>query len=387
MGPGPEIYERFGHNALRIEAPGRTPPFDDISFNYGMFDFGENPLTDFIPGFIHGNMLYWVDPQSTPVMFDVYREFDRSLILQELNLTPEQNAALAEFLWNNSRPENRSYVYAPYNDNCSTRVRDAIDRAAGGQLKAQTQDIVPGHTFRFHTRRIMASVPPVLIALEFVLGQNVDKPLTRWDEMFLPGLLERHLRDVQFTRDDGQSVPAIRAEKVLYQSTRPELPEAPPPLLPWFALAGLAMAAALLLMARLQRRLVHIALNLGIVLWTGLAAFAGCFAAYAWLFTDHWEAYRNENLLQMPPVALIMLVLLPWGLRSRSGAPRHPRALRIIQYSAAAMAGCGVLGLLLKVLPWFRQDNWNIIAWVLPVNMAIAIILARRGQARPKPAQ
>jgi hypothetical protein len=109
-----------------------------------------------------------------------------------------------------------------------------------------------------------------------------------------------------------------------------------------------------------------------------LATFAGCIGSYLMFMTAHWATYRNENLLQMPPIALAMLLLLPWALRYRGNQPRHPRVLRITQYIALAMAGSSVLGLVLKLLPWFRQDNWNIIAWVLPVNVAVAIILLRR---------
>jgi len=32
-----------------------------------------------------------------------------------------------------------------------------------------------------------------------------------------------------------------------------------------------------------------------------------------------------------------------------------------------------VLGVLVKVLPWFDQSNWNLIALILPVNVGFAL--------------
>ncbi len=379
FGPGEELYERFAHNALRIQDDAIRPPYNDISFNYGVFAFGDNVLTDFLPGFIQGTQHYWLAFGPTPDMLDYYRTTNRTTTIQDLNLTREQSIRLAAFLWDSAKPENREYIYAPYNDNCSTRVRDAIDRALAHQLKAQTQDIVPHHTYRFHTRRIAASNPVVFICLEYILGQDVDKPMTRWQEMYLPELMQAHLRTVTITQDANTTIPLIRSEQVLYQATRSNVPDAPPRVLPWFAAAGLLMTATLLMLAqRQQHGLARIALNTFILLWTLLATFAGCIGSYLMFLTNHWATYRNENLLQMSPIALILLVLLPWALRHRTSQPRHPLASRISQYIAMAMAAGSALGLGLKLLPWFAQDNWNIIAWVLPVNIAVAIILCRR---------
>lgn len=375
FGPGEELYERFGHNALRIQDDAIRPPYNDISFNYGLFTFGDNVLTDFLPGFVQGTQHYWVAWDFTADMFDIYRTHNRTTTIQELNLTREQSLRLAAFLWDNAEPQNREYVYAPYNDNCSTRVRDAIDAAVAGQLKVQTQDIVPHHTYRFHTRRIAASNPLVFICLEYILGQNVDKPITRWQEMFLPELMQAHLRTITFTRDEGTTVPAIRSETALFAATRPPLPDAPPTVLPYFIAAGVIMAAGLLALARpTQRFLARLTVTIAIYFWTALGAFAGCVALYL-LFTSHWATWQNENMLQLPPLALILLLLLPWALRTRSAQPRHPLALRITRYTAAAIAACSILGLSLKLLPWFYQDNWNIIALALPVNIAVAIAL------------
>jgi hypothetical protein len=46
---------------------------------------------------------------------------------------------LANSLRENARPENREYLYDYFRDNCSTRVRDAVDRAVGGRVRQAGQ--------------------------------------------------------------------------------------------------------------------------------------------------------------------------------------------------------------------------------------------------------
>src|SRR3546814_6436594 len=53
----------------------------------------------------------------------------------------------------NLRPENRHYGYDYYIDNCATRVRDALNQALGGALKAQLAARPGGMTYRQQTLR------------------------------------------------------------------------------------------------------------------------------------------------------------------------------------------------------------------------------------------
>ena len=62
MGPGDEVWEKFGHNAIWIHDSLRNT---DIAYNWGLFDFS---ASDFLPRFLKGDMLYWMggfDEQST----------------------------------------------------------------------------------------------------------------------------------------------------------------------------------------------------------------------------------------------------------------------------------------------------------------------------------
>ena len=369
IGPGDAVYEKFGHNALRIEDPDETGEYRDVAFNYGLFTF-EN---DFIFQFIRGNMRYWMAPERSEPMLEGYHQDGREIRVQTLNLSPGQALYLKRYLWTNALPDNRFYLYNYYTDNCSTRLRDAIDHATGGQLRRQTETILTGHTYRDQTRRCMASSPLTYVALAYVLGQNADRELSRWEEMFLPDLMRQYLRDVRVV-PSGASL--IAEERLLYLGMRPPVRDEPPFWLPWFAVVGILIAASFLALDRLHSssRLARIGLSLFLFGWFALGAFASTFLAVLNLWSVHWATYRNENLLHLSPAALMVLIALPWAL-SRKSEPRNVRMRRLVMIFSVAALALSLLGLLLKTTPIFFQQNWEIIALVLPVHAAVAMIV------------
>src|SRR5687767_8963474 len=138
MGSGDAVWERFGHNALWVQdRMGGT----DYVYNYGVFDFNS-------PGywgrFIRGNWLYELGVSDLSSTLYQYQMLNRTLRAQRLTLTPAQAAEVQRFLVWNARPENRVYRYDYYRDNCSTRVRDVLDRVLGGRLRAATAGVGSG---------------------------------------------------------------------------------------------------------------------------------------------------------------------------------------------------------------------------------------------------
>ncbi|MGH7590104.1 MAG: DUF4105 domain-containing protein, partial [Gemmatimonadales bacterium] len=154
VGPGAAVWERWGHNMIRIHDR-RTGL--DLVYNYGMFDFAQK---GFLLHFLEGRLNYWTAAFYTAPTLEFYRNAShRSLWEQTLRLTPAQRLSLQQFLDWNGLPENRVYRYDYYHDNCSTRVRDALDRALGGAIARATRGRPTGTTARDHTRRLTQDQP------------------------------------------------------------------------------------------------------------------------------------------------------------------------------------------------------------------------------------
>ena len=376
MGPGRAVWERFGHNAIWIHDPvGGT----DKAYNYGLFDLRQE---NFLVRFLQGRMWYWMQGFPAQSYVQLYRRANRSVWIQELEMPPEARRELQQFLEWNERPENRFYHYDYYRDNCSTRVRDALDRALRGRIRQATSGLATGLTYRFHTRRLTTNDPPIYTGLLLALGQPVDRPMSAWDEMFLPLALREHLRSITVPGPDGRQAPLVRSEQTLFESSGATPPDRPPFWTPIYLGIGLLLGGGVFLLgARAGRsRTARRGLMIMIGLWSLVAGIVGMLLAGLWGFTDHVAAYHNENLLQANPLSLALLWLVPRTMRGSSGGRR---ALIV----ASLVAGFSLLGLLLKLLPVFYQVNGEIIALALPIHLGVTGGVARltRRQSESKP--
>jgi len=136
---------------------------------------------------------------------EVIQEAVDAGMAMRIDLTPEQARRVRDLMEWNEQPENRFYRYDYYRDNCSTRVRDVIDRVLGGALKSATANAPSGVTYRWHTRRLVAegaSSIPMYTVLEGGLGPAADRPISKWDEMFLPMRLRDEVLTVVLTLDN-----------------------------------------------------------------------------------------------------------------------------------------------------------------------------------------
>jgi hypothetical protein len=362
MGPGKHVWERFGHNAIWIHDPVAGT---DQAYNYGLFDFRQQ---NFLLRFVQGRMWYWMQGFPAQSYMEEYRRANRSVWIQELEIPPAARRELQQFLEWNERPENRFYHYDYYRDNCSTRVRDALDKALGGRIRQRTAGLPTGKTYRFHTLRLTANDPAVYTGLLLALGHPTDRPISAWEEMFLPLAVREHLRAITVPNGDGREVPLVRSERTLFESTDPSPPAEPPFWIPMYLALGLAIGGGAFGLAGLAWRSRPARLGFLVLSWTWvfLTTVAGVVVGGLWGLTDHTAAYNNENVLQADLLALPLVWLVPrlaWGSGSAG------RTAFII---AAMVAGISLLGLLLKLLPQFHQVNGAVIALALPAHLGMA---------------
>jgi hypothetical protein len=344
-GPGDRYWEAFGHNAIWIRDPARGL---DHAFNFGFFDFGQE---NFFGRFLMGRMLYFSAARPVRQEFADYVAADRSIRAQKLDLDQASVLGLARFLVNEVQPENRDYLYDYYLDNCSTRVRDAIDRAFGGRLRTVTESRFSGYSWRDHTRRLTQDNFWVYLGLETVLGAPVDEPISQWEEMFIPEILARSVEYHGLATSNSW----------LYQSARK--PTAPEPEGVWgrYLTASLAVLAVLALACRISRRRLAQWLARG---WLMIAGLMGVAMLFFWFGTDHDVAQRNLNLLVFSP---LWIIAAAWR-------PSWPPGVRPVSLLAA---GLTLLALPMALLPP-GQYTLDVLAAFVPFNLAAALVLWRQ---------
>ncbi len=356
MGPGEIFWERFGHDAIVVEDPASGAR---TSYNFGFFDLEED---GFMRRFALGRMEYMLVALPLDQDLRYYQAVGRGAVMQWLDLDPAQARALAADLAENAKPENARYRYDYYTDNCTTRVRDALDRALGGQLRRQLEGRSRGDTYRSESLRLAAPDPWMWLGFDLGLSPFADRALTRWDQAFLPRRLADDLREAK--RADGRPL-VVEETELLPQRLPPEPESRPRPLLPWL-LAGVLGAIGVALSGRRPRLLAALALPF----WLACGVL-GLVLLLGWLFTEHQAMWANRNLLLLSPLCLL---LLPDGwavLRGRPPSRLFPGVLLLV----AALAALACLPLWLQVQP---QRNGHWIALLLPLHAALA--LAWRGR-------
>lgn len=358
-GPGETYWERFGHDAIKLRD---SVSGESIDFNYGVFDFNEE---NFFLNFARGRMHYRMDAEPSSYDESFYIDSGRSVTHQRLALSADQAASLRDFLLWNLRPENAGYNYDYYVDNCTTRVRDALDKAVGGVLKAQLTARPGGMTYRQQTVRLMSAQPWLMLVLDLGLGPYADQPLNAWQESFLPEVLQAQLRVAQVDHGNGPQ-PLVLDER----QVAPNRLEVPPPTAPDLRLP-LALAGAMFgAMLALSRRWWPTGYALIGTLYLIAAALVGLVLLALWTLTTHHSAWANANLLLFNPLALLLLPTL-WRARRGFAASRFINGVIALQLIAV------VIAVALHLLPGTVQQNQPWLLFALPCWLALAWSLRR----------
>ena len=182
-GPGNEAYSLFGHTAIRISQPSRGM---DVVVNYGMFSFKQKY---FIPRFVLG----LTDYQMGITTFDDFKaeyEYEQRWVFEQtLNLTSKEKSALLQAIDQNYKPENVTYRYNFFYNNCTTKARDLIAANIDGKIKYNSATSeYPSFRELCHSKT--SSHRWSQFGNDLLLGIQADLPTNINEQQFLPENLE-----------------------------------------------------------------------------------------------------------------------------------------------------------------------------------------------------
>lgn len=351
-GPGAEVWELFGHNALWLRDPVTGL---DHTYSFGYFEI-DRPGFHF--DFARGIMNYYGAASPVEGEFAFYRQRGRSISVQKLALDPGQVRQLHQALHAAIYPHPKFYAYDYYRANCSTWLRDLINQATGDQVRPLLQARPARQTFGDHTRRMTDARPWIQTGILLLMGPSIDRPVSAWEEAFLPEALAFWLSEIELK--DG---PLVTEQRILHDPgifTPPPVPRSPWGLL---LLIGLAVGGIILLATARGKRTAAFAWRLG----AAGAGLAGAVLLVMILATGHEDAGGNVTLLLLHP--LWWLLLLPFSPRWRD---RIRLALLILV----------VLGAWVLAWPGLVQDRPALLALLLPILFAV-LWSSGRGAVRP----
>jgi hypothetical protein len=182
--PGDELYSTFGHSAIRVV---NNVSHTDVVYNYGTFNFDE---PGFYTKFIRGKLSFYLSTDDFDSFMQEYRVENRGVVEQVLNLTCSEKQNILMLMNLNLMPGNRFYKYDWTFDNCTTRLRDLVEKAADTSI--HFGEIL-------HTKKTFRDLIYVYLdkndkqwsklGIDVLLGSPTDAVIKGSQVMFLPDYL------------------------------------------------------------------------------------------------------------------------------------------------------------------------------------------------------
>ncbi|RKN80100.1 DUF4105 domain-containing protein [Ulvibacterium marinum] len=294
-GSGSDLYTTFGHSAFRVNDPSIGI---DVVYNYGTFNF--NP-PKFYFEFAQGKLLYSLSRQKMDSFLSVYKYENRWVKEQILDLTQQQRQELFRFLEVNNRPENRTYKYDFFYDNCASKIWDVLKEVYGEQLQLKEGYLKNLYTFRELIHQHLETNSWSAFGIDLALGSVIDKIASPKEHMFLPIYVMQQLEGAQL----GEK-PIAYTTKTLLQ-TLPTKKNNNFFLTPLFWLLIVLATVWITTFVDFKKGKRSRWLDFTLFFSTGLA---GCLIFYLWFLTDHTATIGNLNILWAFPLNLILSFFL-----------------------------------------------------------------------------
>lgn len=181
VAPGTELHSAFGHTILWVNDPTNGI---DRAYSYGTFDFSTE---NFYLKFLMGTLPYTISVHSMQDEFNYNMQYEkRGMIAQKLQLDSLQKNAIFQDLETNLLPENREYAYKFFYDNCSTRIRDMIEKNAPGKYRWTENPSLEGKSYRDWMNKYLASNSWVTLGMNLALGVPSNVKATASQACYLP---------------------------------------------------------------------------------------------------------------------------------------------------------------------------------------------------------
>lgn len=290
MGPGKDLYDSFGHTAIRLEDKVRGI---DVTYNYGVYDFND---PNFYAKFAKGQMRYVLDRRRTEGFLRNYIEANRWIKEQVLALTPQEKQAMFNFLENNLKPENRAYNYDFFYDNCATKIPQILQDIVP-EMTIDSSFVTSPQTFRTLIQQNVHWNTWGSFGMDLGIGSVVDRVAPVKDHMFLP---EYVFKALEVSNRDG--APMVAETKTLFENEplEPKRNFFSSPLFVFLILALLVLWITYRDSKTESRSRIFDAV---LQVFLGLV---GVIFLLLWFATDHYTTAYNYNLLWAFPLNILL---------------------------------------------------------------------------------
>ena len=298
-GPGTETYSVYGHSALRIVIPEKN---SDLVYNWGVFDFN---TPNFAWKFAKGRLNYSLGISTYENFLHDYFLEKRWVVSQKLNLEPDEIERLFGLISENLKPENITYRYDFFYDDCSTRIRDLIEKSVGDNLLWPPEEEIKNMpTFRQLTGKYEEVFPWTKVGIDLLMGSPGDKKASFRDRMFLPVEMKDGLSELQIRRQ-GKTIPLLTNPVLVVDFVQPAVKKN------LFTTPFFVFCIVLIMMVILtgffREKKSNSIIDITVFSVFSILAIMMIFFNF---FTDHQQMKWNLNIIWLNPFIIMCLISL-----------------------------------------------------------------------------
>lgn len=391
---GNSVWDNFGHTALRMVDENSNI---DSVLNWGLFDMSGG-MVGFSFNFFKGIMNYQLGSSSPQYEFDNYRRQQRSVWQDKINLNNRQKEILYKRLVWNLRPENITYPYQYFTDNCTTRVRDYLDEALLGAISEANSNLTQ-NTYRDLVNYHYESIGLIELSLDVLMNSNIDRRITQWEEMFLPLSLRSRLMNMPSDVAVGGEQLDLLSESTLIMEFEGPGSQVNPY---YVASASMLMPVLFLFLFLRKASMSYFATHskitfkapgmsfrlLGILgfiigLFSGIY---GCMMLGGWFFSGHVDLYNNVNLLLFWPTDLLGAVIALRWLALAKPWPLTHNTRPFLNYYLLARIMSILAYVVVAGLELSTQELTRILIFLVPGLFLFTVLVWMVGfeEAKPK---
>jgi len=294
VGPGANLYDKFGHSAFRIKDP---LMLRDWVFNYGTYNFN---TPNFYTKFAQGKLMYSLSVEEYDGFLNRYVQENRWVREQVLNLNYAQKKKLFDYLLNNAQPENKDYKYDFCFDNCATRIRDVLMAALPDEVEYSNDYVKEKKTFRQLIQQNVAANSWGSLGMDTAIGAVTDVEATPWEHQFLPQYVYEAAKNARIKRKNAY-LPLVKELRLPFQN-KPDKSGSGFFMSPLFVFGLLGLLIIWITYRDHKKQDRSRYLDAAIFFFTGLI---GVFLLLLWFATDHSATANNYNVLWAFPFSLL----------------------------------------------------------------------------------
>jgi hypothetical protein len=297
-GPGTDTYSIYGHSAVRIVIPAKN--FDTI-YNWGVFDFRTK---NFAWKFAKGRLDYMVIAESSKGFVQGYFFEKRYVYSQRINLESREMHIFTSLINENIKPENASYRYDFFYDDCSTRIRDLFEKAVGENLKYPPEEKGKKPSFRDMVGKYQNPYPWLKFGVDLIMGSTSDKEANFRDRMFLPVDMREELSKTHVKRGD-KMIPLLQNPVIVLDFPPPVVKQnllLSPPFVFTIVLIIIMILAALTKSRKIIKWIDILIYSVFSILSVLMIFFN--------FFTDHQQMRANLNIIWLNPFIIVCLFMI-----------------------------------------------------------------------------